>query len=172
MLTGIYAARNIAGASYDLWSVNVEKEYHEELAEGEEAVRRGPAGDRLVPQRVGATPIEELVQTVFARYDAVALGAAGGSVAALSTFLVTVILMLRGGDPLGPTLSLIGNYLFGYQVSWPGALLGSVEAGLIGYAAGFTIAKMINLLLGFYETSICRQLQLTEILDPSHPSES
>lgn len=30
MLTGVYAARNIAGADYDVWSVNTELEYHEE----------------------------------------------------------------------------------------------------------------------------------------------
>ena len=29
MLTAIYAARNILGGNYDLWSVNVDAEYHE-----------------------------------------------------------------------------------------------------------------------------------------------
>ena len=28
MVTAIYAARNIAGAEYDVWVVNVEEEYH------------------------------------------------------------------------------------------------------------------------------------------------
>ena len=32
MLTGIYAARNICGADFDLWDVNVEGEYHEEVS--------------------------------------------------------------------------------------------------------------------------------------------
>lgn len=31
MLSAIYAARNILGASYDLWNVNVERSYHEEF---------------------------------------------------------------------------------------------------------------------------------------------
>ncbi len=31
MVTGVYAARNIDGAVYDLWSVNVEQDYHEEV---------------------------------------------------------------------------------------------------------------------------------------------
>jgi protoporphyrinogen oxidase len=30
MLAGIYAARNLVGAQYDVWSVNVDREYHEE----------------------------------------------------------------------------------------------------------------------------------------------
>ncbi len=41
MLTGIYAARNVAGHRYDVWSVNTEKEYHEE----------GPASDLVTGDR-------------------------------------------------------------------------------------------------------------------------
>ena len=31
MLTGMYAARNILGANYDVWTVNVDRSYHEEF---------------------------------------------------------------------------------------------------------------------------------------------
>ncbi|HYO80534.1 MAG TPA: hypothetical protein VES20_03965, partial [Bryobacteraceae bacterium] len=41
MLTAILAARNIAGASYDLWQVNADEEYHE-------------AGDAISEQEVRA----------------------------------------------------------------------------------------------------------------------
>ena len=30
MMTGVLAARNVEGACYDIWDVNVEQEYHEE----------------------------------------------------------------------------------------------------------------------------------------------
>jgi protoporphyrinogen oxidase len=40
MLTAIFAARNILGANYDVWNVNVDAEYHETM-------------DRKQPQRVG-----------------------------------------------------------------------------------------------------------------------
>lgn len=33
MITGLYAARNICGANYDLWAVNTDPEYHEEKSE-------------------------------------------------------------------------------------------------------------------------------------------
>jgi len=47
MLTGILAAENIASSTqHDLWSVNVEADYHEG------ATPRGDSGDRLVPRRV------------------------------------------------------------------------------------------------------------------------
>jgi len=31
LLTGLYAARNLMGESYDIWNVNTDPEYHEEL---------------------------------------------------------------------------------------------------------------------------------------------
>jgi protoporphyrinogen oxidase len=44
MLTAIYAARNILGADFDVWDVNIDDEYHE-------AARDSAApSDRLVPQ--------------------------------------------------------------------------------------------------------------------------
>jgi len=48
MLTGIYAARNIVGGRYDVWSVNTEQEYHEEQRGG----GTSPSSERLVPTRV------------------------------------------------------------------------------------------------------------------------
>ena len=45
MLTAIYAAHNITGEKNDVWSVNTEMEYHEE-------VRTAAASNRLVPARV------------------------------------------------------------------------------------------------------------------------
>ncbi|MCB0628227.1 MAG: NAD(P)/FAD-dependent oxidoreductase [Saprospiraceae bacterium] len=44
MLTGIYAARNILGANHHIWSVNTEKDYHEEGK-----LEQTPSGGRLVP---------------------------------------------------------------------------------------------------------------------------
>ena len=156
MLAGILAARNVAGENHDVWAVNVEREYHEE--------RRG---DRLTPERVGRPAIEDLLRSAFARYDPVALGTAVGTVGGASVFLATAVLLFEGGDSVGPTLSLLGNYLLGYDVSWGGAFLGLGEAAIGGYLLGYLIARAMNLLVGAYETSIRRQLQLAEALD--HP---
>ena len=48
MMTGVYAARNIISNQYDVWNVNVEKEYHESMES-----HRGSTGDRMVPRRLG-----------------------------------------------------------------------------------------------------------------------
>jgi protoporphyrinogen oxidase len=47
MVTAVYAARNITGADYDVWDVNVEEEYHEESSG-----KSGGGGERGVPQAV------------------------------------------------------------------------------------------------------------------------
>jgi len=53
MLTGLLAARNILGARYDLWKVNVDAEYHEagEILT-EEELKQLEASQPLVPERV------------------------------------------------------------------------------------------------------------------------
>ncbi|HEV2854323.1 MAG TPA: NAD(P)/FAD-dependent oxidoreductase [Thermoanaerobaculia bacterium] len=159
MLTGIYAARNAAGASYDVWSVNVEQEYHEEVS-------KPAVTGRAVPGRAAEAGLDEILAAAFARYEPVALGAAVGTVAGTGIFLATALLLLQGGDPPGPMLSLLGNYFFGYQVSWGGGLVGLVEAASGGFGFGYLLARMINGLVGWVETSLWRQLQMAHTLDP------
>jgi hypothetical protein len=104
----------------------------------------------------------------------VALGSAVGVAGAVVVLLATVALLLIGevdGQPVGANLSLLTNYFLGYQVSWSGAFLGAAEAGLLGFGTGWVMAKLINLLLGSYETSISRQLELLEVLDPTIPTD-
>jgi hypothetical protein len=41
MLTAMLSVENILGADHDVWSVNVEAEYHEEHADGAKSGRTG-----------------------------------------------------------------------------------------------------------------------------------
>lgn len=142
MVTAVYASRNIAGDRYDVWDVNVEGDYHEEHGDRGETTVAG--GDRLVPGRVAQPSLEDALGQVFAKYDPAALGLSVGVVAGALVFLATAVLLLKGGDPIGPNLSLLGNYLLGYEVSWGGAVLGLVEAGLGGFGFGYLLGWMIN----------------------------
>jgi protoporphyrinogen oxidase len=157
MLTGIFAARNVAGAGLDLWSVNVEDRYLEEGAAG--------GGERLVPARLPEAEVERLVREAFARYHPVALGTAVGAVAGAGLFVATAVLLLRSGDPGGPTLSLLANFLLGYQVSWPGAFLGAAEAAAGGYLFGDLLARAVNRVVGWCEAGLRRRLELAGALD-------
>jgi protoporphyrinogen oxidase len=161
MLSGIRAAQNVMGEHHDVWAVNVDGEYLEEVVEPRDAT-----GDRLTPERVSGLSLEELLQQVFARYDPVALGTALGCVAGTGLFLATAILLLKGGDPVGPNLSLLGVYLLGYEVTWFGALLGALEASFGGFVLGVMMASSINGLIGFYEASLQRELEAVELMDP------
>jgi protoporphyrinogen oxidase len=147
MLTGVYAARNIAGVGepHEIWSVNTEMEYHEEVR-----ASRSFTSDRLVPSRVetveAAPPMssDEVLETVFARLDPVALGVSVGLVSGVGIFLTTAALLLKGGVVIGPNLSLLGNYLLGFKATWTGAFLGLFEAGIGGFVLGNIIAGIRN----------------------------
>ncbi|HYD50935.1 MAG TPA: NAD(P)/FAD-dependent oxidoreductase [Terriglobales bacterium] len=160
MLTGIYAARNLAaGANYDVWSVNVEEEYHEQ------ASLPATSGDRLFPQRIAAVPdpaiavSERLLEEAFAPLDAVALAAAFAVVAAFGLFLATSALLLKGGALVGPNLALLGQYLIGYSVSWQGALIGSLEAAVVAGAAGYSVARLRNWGVAAYAALLRRRAE-------------
>jgi hypothetical protein len=145
MLTGVYAARNIAGEHLDVWSVNTEQDY---LEEGRTAHMK--TSDRLVPARapVAATePVrvaDEVIEAAFAKLDPVALGIAAGIVTGVGLFFVTAVLLMKGGPVVGPMLSLLHHYLFGFSVSWSGAMIGVAQVGFWGFALGCACASCRN----------------------------
>jgi protoporphyrinogen oxidase len=155
MLTGILAARNVAGARHDIWSVNVEEEYHE----------GAPEGERLTPGAARGRTLEEVLAAAFARYDPLALGAAVGLVLGAGLFVATAIAMLRGPGDAGGMLSLIGQYVAGYEVSWGGAVVGLLGAGIGGFAFGWILARAINGLIGWEELLLRRQI-VARTVDP------
>jgi hypothetical protein len=163
MLTGILAARNVAGEEHDVWAVNVEDEYHEDSSGRGSDVP--DAGDRRTPAAARERSLEDVLAAAFARYDRLALGAAVGIVAGVGLFLATALVLLRApGDP-GRVLSLLGQYLAGYEVSWAGAAIGLLGAGAAGFAFGWLLAWMINGLIGWEELLLRRQI-VARTIDP------
>ncbi len=147
MATALYAIRNVAGADYDIWNVNVEESYHEEMREGEKRASL----DRLVPQLATEEVERAAVVSAFARYDPIALGGAVAALLGLGLLLATATLLLQGGDIVGPNLSLLGNFLFGYDVSLGGAFVGLVEASLGGFLFGLVVGHTINAIVAAHE---------------------
>jgi protoporphyrinogen oxidase len=146
MVTGAHAARNVAGASLPVWDVNVDAAYHE-------------SGDRAVPSAVAPPRLALLLQDAFARYDPVALGTALGAVAGAGLFAASALLLLRGGEVVGPTLSLLANYLPGFGMSWPRAALGAVEVAAVGFALGAGLAHLLNALVSLQLRGLRRRLE-------------
>jgi len=159
MVTGLLAARNVAGAKHDVWAVNVEADYHEH--------ERPPdaGGGRRTPEAPRGLDAEALMREVFARFDAVAMGGAVATVAGAGLFLAAAVLLVRGGDVIGPRLALLGQFLPGFRVTWSGALLGAAEAAVAGFGFGWLLAKIVNLLVGIEERLLQRRLELVRALD-------
>ena len=102
-----------------------------------------PGRIKPVPTRVSVSvgeAIEEsedtVIEVAFAKRDPVALRLVVVVVSSLGVFMASTVLLLRGGPAPGPTLSLLGNYLLGFEATWVGAVIGLFEGGLLGFAVG------------------------------------
>ena len=152
MLTGIYAARNVTGATYDVWSVNTEDEYLEEDKGG------ATNGDRATPSRLRPVALDEaVIEETFAHLDPVAFGAAIGTVAGSMLFAATVFLIIKGGPVVGPMLGLLRHYLIGFEMSWGGAFVGAIETTGLGFGVGYSLARLRNWVLQAHAWLIARR---------------
>ncbi len=131
MLTGILAVRNIFQEQRnDLWEVNAEQAYHEEVQRAEE----DPTLEATI----------HTIQHVFQRLHPVAFGLALGTVSGLYLFLATIFLLIKGGDVVGPNLSLLSQFLPGYRVTAGGSFLGMLYGLGIGFLGGWSFSKLRN----------------------------
>ncbi|MBA2260860.1 MAG: hypothetical protein H0W18_18385 [Acidobacteria bacterium] len=71
-------------------------------------------------------------------------GIAFGLVLGLTLLVATNVLVLKGGEVVGPHLGLLGVYFPGYRVTFIGSLIGFVYAFVVGYALGRVIATVYN----------------------------
>lgn len=92
-----------------------------------------------------AEPLPEPVLLAFAPLHRLGMGMAGGVVFGGGLFLMTVVLLLRGGYPVGPTLGLLGHFFIGYTVTWPGALIGLAWGFFAGFLLGYAFALAHNI---------------------------
>jgi hypothetical protein len=132
ILTGLYAVRNaLLGQHNNLWVVNAEDEYNEEIREKTRLVER---------------IIDETFEMAFAKLNAPAMGAAVGSVVGVGFALLTLWGALSGGGPLVDRLYLLEHFFNGYDVSvFPGSLVAFGYGLLVGFILGWGIAALRNL---------------------------
>ncbi len=83
---------------------------------------------------------------LFAPLDKRAFGVAIGVAAGLVIFVVTAIDLSMHSSPW-PGLGLLGQYLAGYTLSWPGALIGLLWGFAVGFCAGWFVAFIRNLVM-------------------------
>jgi protoporphyrinogen oxidase len=148
MLTAILSAENILGANHDLWTVNVEQEYHEEMG--------------IEPSEEAA--LDKLLPAVFSRMDKIGLATAVGSVCGLLIFLATIWIVIKGGVERF-YLQLLGQYLLGYTVTVKGALIGMAYGFSWGFLFGWLFAYLRNFFIAYYIYRIRRKTELLTFRD-------
>jgi len=122
MLTGMLAVRNLRlRETNDLWNVNSEQEYHEQIES-----------------------IEGVIRRVFMKLDRVALGLSTGVSMGVVLFVSTLFLLLRERGMNGPNLQLLDQFLPGYSLSLMGSLVGLGYGFMIGFITGWLFAFMRN----------------------------
>lgn len=164
MLTAMLAVRNILGENFDLWAVNTDPEYHEEVTTTvKDQIATLAAGQPLVPQRVGPISPVEVIVRAFARMDKLAFAAALGTVSGLVIFLATLWLIVKGGPVVGPNLQLLSHYFIGYTVTLGGAFVGLGYSFLWGFLFGWLFAYLRNMSLGLFIYFIKRKVETSTL---------
>jgi hypothetical protein len=59
-------------------------------------------------------------------------------------FVMTAWLVIEGGPDVGQHLQLLGNYFFGYTVTWWGSVVGLFYGALCGGVVGWGIGTIYN----------------------------
>jgi tetrahydromethanopterin S-methyltransferase subunit G len=95
--------------------------------------------------------IEKLVLIELMRLNGVILGLVLGVVFGFVIFIATIILLIKGGEPVGPHLALLGQFFIGYQVTFVGSLIGFLYGLILGFVVGFVIAGLYNWVANFRE---------------------
>jgi protoporphyrinogen oxidase len=144
MITGTLAVRNLVfGEKNDLWSVNADSEYHEEI--------------RQDGKKKTAETLRESITHIFPRLDPVALGFSLGITAGTLIFGATLFLIIKDGGTVGPHLGLLSNFVPGFSVTILGALLGLFG---LGFIFGSIFAYLRNLAVFLSARVIHRDIEL------------
>jgi hypothetical protein len=87
---------------------------------------------------------DTIIQTRLLYLNAVVQGVTTGMFVGLGLFTLTIWLVIKGGDVVGPHLSLLGQYFIGYSVTWGGAFIGMIYGFVVGYGIGYAYALIYN----------------------------
>ena len=91
--------------------------------------------------------IEKIMISRAIRLNAGLLGVVTGILIGALVFLATNWLVIKGGEPIGPHLALLGQFFIGYRVTFWGSLIGFVYGFASGFVAGFGTGFLYNRIL-------------------------
>lgn len=93
--------------------------------------------------------IEDIVRARVMRLNALLHGLVTGTVVGLLLFAATLFLVIKGGDVVGPHLSLLGQFFWGYRVTFWGSFVGLFYGFITGFAVGYLVAALYNFILNW-----------------------
>ena len=100
MMTGSLAVKNaVDGESHNLWDVNTDQEYHEEVK----------AEDVESPDQIAPELMKSAVAATYAKLNRNAFGLSTGITAGLFLWAATMFLVLKGGPTLGRICRCCGS---------------------------------------------------------------
>ena len=86
---------------------------------------------------------DEIARRIL-RLNVKILGFTLGLLFGSAVFIATNWLIIKGGEPIGPHLQLLGQYFIGFKVTFLGSLIGFVYGFALGGIAGVLIGWIYN----------------------------
>ena len=123
------------------------------------ATLKDVSNQKLQPSFGAEDKTEEILERAVLRLNANILGIVLGILAGLTIFVATNFLILKGGEVVGPHLGLLRVFFPYYSVTFLGSLVGFGWGLVSGYAAGFIIASVYNLVVRFKRSDASKQFQ-------------
>jgi hypothetical protein len=80
-------------------------------------------------------------------------------------FLMTGILLIKGGQHVGANLSLLRQYSFGYTVTWMGSFIGLAWGFAVGFLIGWSFALVHNSAVWIWLTLVRSRAEMEEYGD-------
>ncbi len=101
-------------------------------------------------RRSGETGMDDRaeVSRAVARIHAGVLAVVCGLIGGVGLFAMTAWLLIRGGPRVGEHLSLLGQYFYGYTVTWGGSVVGLGYGAVIGGIVGWLTGAVYNGVVG------------------------
>ena len=108
--------------------------------------------------------LEHILENAFAPVHKRALGVATGLALGLAVFAVSVFHVIAR-PPVAPPVELLAQYFYGYEVSWPGAIVGLWWGFFVGFVGGWFLAFVRNFALATWIFIVRTKAELAQTRD-------
>ena len=104
------------------------------------------------------------VRRAFAPIDKTAFCVALGVITGTTLCLITAFHLIARPEP-APPIHLLGQYFYGYSVTWTGALVGWLWGACAGFIAGWFVAFARNLVVAISIFTMRTKAELAQTSD-------